>query len=507
MKKCGILKLLVIKTLTVLFTFPFLLCPVFAEALENPELPAEVLPETATDTPAETPQTETPQAAPKPEKTLEEQRLELIRYGTENEIAGLIKTLRGELQSTGRQAEPGGEPGVQEDTLLDDELKRIAGITRNRSILSGIFGYFGDRKKEGLEERALRVLEERDNEANESVLAAMDYLGKCSVALASDLLREIIDGAETAFLGPAIRALGHTALKGGADETAEYLVEYYENNEIGDESRREIIAALGETRSARGIPLLSDIVDNSDERTPLRMAALDSLAKIGDDEGLPAILKAVGASDPNVRSAAVGALGPFSGEKADAAVIEAFRDSYYRTRLAAARSARERKLTGAIPFLRYRSEHDEVPQVRDEAIKALGAIGNAESEAILEELFRERKNSAAVRITAGEMLIAVNSEKHAEKLLIELDAAKAANQNVLYNGFLRILGRAKSGKLEALARRFFESGGIEEKSYAVDICSNNEFTALADELRKLAEGKNLGLSRRAKKVLEKWGLQ
>jgi HEAT repeat protein len=483
----------------------FLVSLVFLQAQEIPQ--AQETPQV----PAETPQAPVEEAA-KPGKTVDEQRLELIRYGTESEIAELIKILRNELMispaSSGVPAEPAPETvEAAPDTPLDTELKRIAGTTKNRSILSGIFSFFADRKKDGLEERAVQVLEDRYDEANETVLAVIDYLGKLSVYSAADSLKEIINEEESAFLSSAIRALGRTAKKGDADAVTEFLVEFYEQREPAGESRREIVSALGETGSPKGIPLLSEIADNDDAGAPLRMAALASLSKIGDEEGLEVILKSVSAADPNVRASAIAALGPFSGEKADSAIIEAFRDSYYRTRLAAAQAARERKLKEAIPFLRYRSEHDEVPQVRDEAIKALGSIGTGEAEDILEELFKERKNSDRVRIAAGEMLLANSPDKYTEKVIVELDEAKKKSQTALYNGFLRILGKTKTNRLEALARRFLALGSIEEKSYAIDICSNNEFRGLADELKKLAEGKNQSLSRKAKRVLEKWGLE
>jgi len=236
------------------------------------------------------------------------------------------------------------------------------------------------------------------------------------------------------------------------------------------------------------------------------MAALESLAKIADPAGLTAIIGAVSAKDPNVRASAVASLGPFSGQDADAAIIEAFRDSYYRTRIAAAKAAGERKLISAVPYLRFRSENDEVPAVRDEAIKALGLIGGNDAEKILHDLFKERKGSDRTRLIAGEMLLTNGKNDYVTEVIVEMEEAKTKNQTPLYNGFLRILGSAKSPKLEDLARRFFANGGVIEKSYALDICLNNNFRGLEDEIRKLTDPKNGSLSVKSKALLEKWGL-
>jgi HEAT repeat protein len=284
------------------------------------------------------------------------------------------------------------------------------------------------------------------------------------------------------------------------------LIDYYNNRTPEDENRREIIIALGEVKSPAGTPLLREIVENNDERPVLRMSALEGLAKIGDSEGLPAVLLAVESADPNVRSSAVAALGPFKGDEVDKAIMEAFRDSYYKTRMAAAQAARERRFVEAVPYLRFRAERDDVPAVKDEAIKALGAIGNSDSLDILSSLFTERKNADRVRLLAAEMLLQDTAPGYAGKVIEELEEAKKKNQTPLYNGFLRILGAAKAPALEDLAKQFFFSGGVVEKSYALDMVRNNELKSLADQVRELTDEKYGSLSRKAKLVVEEMGL-
>jgi HEAT repeat protein len=424
-----------------------------------------------------------------PADTLEAARLATIQYGTETEIAGLIQALKNEGSD-----------------YLDDELIALTENTRNQSILSGLFAFFGDREKSGLENRAIRAIEERDEESTGTVLSATDYLGKVRAARAVPALRELLDSREQRFMNTAFRALGRAAGAEGDSEIADYLIEYYTNGEPGDENRREIITALGALGSAKGIAFLSEIAESNDERITLRIAALDSLSKIGNPEGLEAILASIGAGDPNVRSAAVAALGPFSGEEVDKAILEAFRDSYYRTRLAAAQAARQRRLEAAMPYLKFRAERDDVPQVKDEAIRALGAIDNEESNGIVEGLFGERKNSDRVRLVAAEMLMKNNPAKHLDKMILELDEAKRKNQTTLYNGFLKVIGESKTGSLESIARRFLKDGGILEKSYGLDMAANNGLVSLAAEIRTVTEEKNESLARKARRTLEKLGI-
>jgi HEAT repeat protein len=468
--------------------------------------------------------------------TVETARRDTIKYGTETEIVSLIQALKNE--------------GAD---YLDGELAALTESTQNSKILSGVFAFFSDREKSGLEDRAIRAIEERDDEANETVLAAIEYLGRVKERRAAAVLKELLDAQERRFMNAAFRALGRVggagraegytdgmaapadgtggsgeagdsgsadavAETGGADESggtkqadadeaAEYLIDYYANRDPGDENRRDIIAAVGATGSIKAVSFLSEIAGDNEERAALRIAALDSLAKIGDEGGLAAILSCVSAGDPNVRSSAVAALGPFSGGEVDRVILEAFRDSYYRSRLAAAQASRERKLEAAIPYLKYRAAQDDNPNVKDEAIRALGAIANEEAMAVLETLFMERKNSDRVRLTAAEMLVKNQPAAYLGRLIVELDEAKQKNQTPLYNGLLKVAGDARTESAESLARRFLTNGGIIEKSYGLDLAANNMLITLTEEIKALAADRNESLARKARRTAEKLGIE
>ena len=422
----------------------------------------------------------------------EETRLNTIKYGTETEIATLIQTLKTE--------------GVD---YLDNEIITLVGNTRNQRILSGAFSFFGDREKGGLEARAIRAIEEWDEEETETVLSAIDYLGKIKAQQAVPILMRLLEAGERRFMNAAFRALGRVGSGGGegSDEAAEYLIDYYENRDPPAESRRDIISAIGSTGSPTAVPVLAAIATDNEERAPLRMAALESLARIGDPAGLQAVITCVSARDPNIRSTAVTALGPFSGQEVDEAILDAFRDSYYRTRIAAAQASRQRQLAVAVPYLKFRAERDEVPAVREESIRALGAITSAESIQVLEALFTERKNSDRVRIAAGEMIMQNEPDRFLDSFVRELDEAKQKNQTALYNGLLRVIGGTKCSNMLDITRRLMAQNGVVEKSFALDMAANNNLVALADDIRLIADGRNEGLARKARRTLDTLGIQ
>jgi HEAT repeat protein len=421
----------------------------------------------------------------------EKQRLDTLRFGTDTEIASLIQLIRNEKV-----------------TYMDNELIDIAQKTKNKAILTGIFNFFGETEKNGLEERAIRVITDRDQEANDSVLAAVNYLGFVKADSAVDALEDLIITGENRFLGNTVRALGRVASEEKADSIADFLLDYYNDRSPNEEIKQEIISALGETGSKEGVSFLLALIEDPDEKGVLRMAALDAISKIGDEDSLEAIIEAVSSPDPNVRSSAVAALAPFSGEATENAILEAFRDSYYRTRIGAAQAAGKRRMESAVPYLRYRAENDDVPTVKDEAIKALGAINNDEAMSVLDSLFSERKNSDRVRIMAADMLLRNNAEVYGSRVFAEMEDAKLKNQTPLYNGFIRIMGTAKAASMENIAQRLIQGGGVIEKSLALDLILNNEFRQMADVIRSLLDDKkhSASIARKAQSTLEKLGL-
>ena len=418
-------------------------------------------------------------------------RYNTIRYGTETEIAALIQTLQSENAD-----------------YLDNEIITLVENTRNRRILTGAFSFFAEREKGGLDDRAIRAIEEWEDEETDTVLAAIDYLGRVKASAAAPVLQRLIETGEARFMNAAFRALGRVSGSDGeaSEEIAEYIIDFYENREPSDGYRRDMIVALGAAGSETAVDFLVRIAMNNDERFPLRIAALEAIALIESPAGLEAVLFCVSVNNPNIRSAAVAALGPFSGTAVDNAILDAFRDSHAPTRIAAARASRQRKLEAAVPYLRHRAEHDEVASVREEAIRSLGEISTGEAIEVIEGLFTERRNSVQVRIVSGEMLMQNQPERFLDSLIRELDEAKQRNQTALYNGLLRIIGGTTSQGMEPITRRLMQDRGVIERSYALDMAVNNNLTSLAAEIRVIADDRNEGLANKARRTMERLGI-
>lgn len=63
-----------------------------------------------------------------------------------------------------------------------------------------------------------------------------------------------------------------------------------------------------------------------------------------------------------------------------------------------------------------------------------------------------------MRLPSTEALLNNNADAYVQQVINAMDDAQKNRRTTLYNGFLGIFSKAKSGKPESLAGRFFASG-------------------------------------------------
>ncbi len=99
---------------------------------------------------------------------------------------------------------------------------------------------------------------------------------------------------------------------GGAAEEV-ILLDWFDGDSAGPALKEEAIKALGEIGSAKAAERLGKFAQAADGGKIARMYACAALAKIKDEASVAPLVKAANDADPNVRTAAVEALGSFAG--------------------------------------------------------------------------------------------------------------------------------------------------------------------------------------------------
>ncbi|MFA6508407.1 MAG: HEAT repeat domain-containing protein [Treponemataceae bacterium] len=407
-------------------------------------------------------------------------RRDTIRYGTDAELLALIGVLENE-----------------ENTSLDADLIALLKNAGGVKFVDAVFAYLTKGKKEGGENRALQILQNRDKEANSNIDSALQYLSSVKNKKASTALREILETEDARFSTAAARALGAC----GNEEDADYLVKYGKERTLTDALTAEIIYSLGEIKSKRATDFLTGILSNPDSKSSKKIGALEALGKIADQNSLEPILDSLRDLDANVRSYAVTALSSFSGNKTEKALIEAFRDSYYKVRIAAAKAAGERKLAEAIPYLKFRAERDEIVSVKEAALSALGSIGSGEALEIIFSLFSEKKTADRLRITSAKAMLEKAPDKYITAVIAAMEQAKAEKKMLLYHGLAKIISMTKTPNLEEQTRRFLSSNDTIDKMYGLDLTILNRYEGVKELVRALEKGANTALLRKIKLAL------
>ena len=407
-------------------------------------------------------------------------RRETIKYGTDAELISLITALENEKNAT-----------------MDGDLLNALNGSTGTKFIDAIFAYLTRGKKKGGEDKALRLLENRDKESNSNIDSSIQYLACVKEKKAGVYFTAILDSEDSRFSNAAARALGAC----GGEEDADFLIKFVKERNPSDALNGDIIYALGELKSNHATGFLTDILMNAEAKAFKKILAIEALGKIKDTAAIEQLLSSQKDADANVRAYATASLASFSDEKSGQAIIECFRDSFYKVRIAAAKAAAERKLDAAIPFLKYRAEHDEVAAVKEESISALGAIGSTQALEILGAFFSDKNTADRLRIAAAKAMMEREPDLNASNLIAAIDQARADKKMQLYHGLSKIVSSTKSSKLEEYARILLASTDLSDKIYGIDLFIANGYESLKELIRPLEKDANASIARKARQAL------
>jgi HEAT repeat protein len=166
---------------------------------------------------------------------------------------------------------------------------------------------------------------------------------------------------------------------------------------------------------------LFDLLRDPDEA--VRRAVIEHLPFIEDARVEPALLEALAAGPPRARAAAARALGRVDSARSRASLRGALADGDAWVRYFAARALGDLQDKDAVAALAERALHDPAMHVRIAAIDALGAVGSAETVAVLKSLVRDHHGEiSAAAVGALGRLAAVDGLPDIQHALRATDA-------------------------------------------------------------------------------------
>ena len=169
-------------------------------------------------------------------------------------------------------------------------------------------------------------------------------------------------------------------------------------NSIDWQIRLATVEKLRNARDEQTITLLMEVVNTREERTPVKMTAIQLLGEAGDPRAIEVLLPIFNDTFlnwecPALKSYTALALGSFKGDKRVVeALISGIDDGELLTREASIQSLGKIGSQEAVPHL-IRVLNDEHVSIRLSAIKALGDIGNPQATPHIQRIAENEKDS------------------------------------------------------------------------------------------------------------------
>jgi HEAT repeat protein len=367
----------------------------------------------------------------------EAKRRDTIRYGIDAEIGDLLRELT-----------------TEKEGRYDEDLLALFTSSRSPKLRVSILDFFASIEWKGAEKPALAIMDDRDNQDADLVGSALSYLAATRSKEALRLSDSLIKEDNKKILPALVRLMGRA---GGKNEE-DLLLAWFDGDSATPALKEEAIKALGEIGSVKAAARLGKLVQDAEAGKAARMFACAALAKIKDSSSVAPLVKAANDADPNVRTAAIEALGPFasegaSGEDARTAIAEALRDSYAKARIAACKAAVTGKVVQALPFLRYKGRSDPEKAVKSEACRSLAAMGGADSFSFLRERLEDKGEDADLRILCFGLLARYDPVLSMPTLEARLKAEAVEKERSFYTALAREVANAdKAPGIGNLAR-------------------------------------------------------
>jgi HEAT repeat protein len=195
---------------------------------------------------------------------------------------------------------------------------------------------------------------------------------------------------------------GMLTISSGISSAAEDLRRIREDlNNIDWQVRVATVEKLRNATDEKSVSLLMEVVNTREERTPVKMSAIQLLGEAGDPRAVEVLLPIFNDATlnwecPALKSYTATALGSFKGDtRVVDALISGIDDRELLTREASIRSLGKVGSQKAVPFL-IRALSDEHISIRLSAIKALEEIGNPQAIPHLQRI-AEKENDSVVK--------------------------------------------------------------------------------------------------------------
>lgn len=246
-----------------------------------------------------------------------------------------------------------------------------------------------------------------------------------------------------------IRAAGLDQVRGEAKGTKATLQFAAQLFKLPDDAQVALLSALADRGDRAARPSVLAMLENPDPA--VRAAALAALGSLGEAADVPVLVKALSAQDPE-RAAARASLARLPGEPVTAALVSALQQGKPALRVALLQVLAERRAAEALQAIEA-AALDADPQVRAAAMVALGQLGGPQQiPAMVRGVLKAEKGREREAAEKQVMFVCQRSadpRKRAEPLLAALAELPEADRTAMLSTVGRVGGPAALVTVEA----------------------------------------------------------
>ena len=412
-----------------------------------------------------------------------ENKSNTIKYGLPSEISTLIDELI-----------------KNDDPRFTEEIYDIFQVTKNTTIRQKVLTYFKQQEDPCLEDYAVEVLNDPYEEKNDLVKACFQYISTVKTKEAIPAVLAIIEGENDSYFNDAIAAIGEI----GGPEEAMFLVEYLERDDLSDAQRQTLMRTCGKMHAVQTWEKVVSVAEDEDENLYVRMYAAESLGLMEKKESVPILVELFTENDPNLRQYVIKGLSHFPGVvEAEETIMQGIRDEHWRVRQEAIKTAKEMKLTDAIPYLIYRAKNDSEKVIKEEAYTSIAALNTTEGNDFLVAQLGEKKLGDATKKKIVEVLLKEGNAGEKEILALAEECLQDDKRKDLRYAIGKELAKYEKSAYDDICIKYLSSKDSTTQSLGLDIYKTNRFSSAVPLMRSIYEDKkaNSGVKNRIKKLL------
>ena len=420
-----------------------------------------------------------------------EKARQALQYGLESEILEVVNKV-----------------DKQDFETLQGDFNRLFTETKSPAVREGLFGLYQKYEDAQLTESAVAILEDYEAQQRTLVKAALSYLTAVKPELTpalNEALQNMLTQDTAEYGAETVSVLGEI---GGGEEAA-FLASYFDSLTIDDAKqelilKQTIMAALEKLHSENTRDFLLERAEDENENIYVRSSAIAGLAQMGNPDVIPLLVKFFEQPEPLLREAAIRGAAAFDTAETRNLTLQGFKDSYYKVRLEALKTAQKTKMQEAAPYILYRAKYDPTDAVRFAAVEALAVLNTDEGNAWLSETFRDSKKSEKLRVTILSTALKHNPAALAADLdTVVLATVTDSKQKKLRYEFGKEIAKVENTVTGEICKAFLQSDDVLTKSIGLDMFKTNapaDARALVETIAQ--DDKQGALQRRAQRLLE-----